>query len=70
VTAKKGQASNRMEATPAYVAYPAEYRSSGVMTFVIARDGTVFEKDLGSETARMAKAISPGSLDSGWGVVE
>jgi Protein of unknown function (DUF2950) len=36
------------------VAYPAEYRSSGVMTFVVTWRGIVFEKDLGPETETLA----------------
>jgi Protein of unknown function (DUF2950) len=36
------------------VAYPAEYRSSGVMTFVVTWRGVVFEKDLGTETTTVA----------------
>lgn len=36
------------------VAYPAEYQSSGVKTFVITWRGTVFEKDLGPETKTLA----------------
>jgi Protein of unknown function (DUF2950) len=36
------------------VAYPAEYRSSGVMTFVVTWRGVVFEKDLGTETTTLA----------------
>ena len=31
----------------ALVAYPAEYRNSGVMTFMVNHAGTVFQKDLG-----------------------
>ena len=31
----------------AFVAYPAEYRSSGVMTFIVTEDGVVYQKDLG-----------------------
>src|SRR5271166_1435319 len=42
----------------AFVAYPAEYRSSGVMTFIVSENGTVFEKDLGSRTAVFAKAMT------------
>ena len=30
----------------AFVAYPVEYRSSGVMTFIVSKSGVVFEKDL------------------------
>jgi hypothetical protein len=36
------------------VAYPAEYQSSGVKTFVVTHKGVVFEKDLGSETTTIA----------------
>ena len=36
------------------VAYPAEYESSGVKTFVVTHKGVVFEKDLGSETTTIA----------------
>jgi Protein of unknown function (DUF2950) len=36
------------------IAYPAEYHSSGVKTFVVSRKGTVFEKDLGPETKTLA----------------
>ena len=35
----------------AFLAYPAEYRSSGVMTFIVNQDGIVYEKDLGPHTA-------------------
>ena len=34
----------------AFVAYPAEYRNSGVMTFIVNQDGIVYEKDLGADT--------------------
>jgi hypothetical protein len=34
----------------AFVAYPAEYRSSGVMSFIVDKDGVVYEKDLGKKT--------------------
>jgi hypothetical protein len=39
------------------IAYPAEYQSSGVMTFVVARDGIVYEKDLGPSTSTVAPQI-------------
>ena len=41
----------------AVVAYPAEYRNSGVMTFIVNHDGKVFQKDLGPNTAAVAKSI-------------
>lgn len=34
----------------AVVAYPAAYGDSGVMTFMLSHDGTVYEKDLGKRT--------------------
>jgi hypothetical protein len=39
------------------VAYPAEYQSSGVKTFVVTRKGIVFEKDLGTETTTVAPQL-------------
>jgi hypothetical protein len=39
------------------LAYPAEYGSSGVMSFVVGPDGVVYESDLGSDTATVAKKI-------------
>ena len=41
----------------AFLAYPAEYRSSGVMTFIVNQDGIVYQKDLGKNTADLAKAM-------------
>jgi len=41
-----------------FVAYPAEYRASGVMTFVVADDGTLWEKDLGPTTPIVAPDLS------------
>jgi Protein of unknown function (DUF2950) len=35
------------------VAYPAEYRNSGVMTFLVNHQGNVYEKDLGPNTASL-----------------
>jgi hypothetical protein len=43
---------------PAFVAYPAEYRASGVMTFVVDDDGTLWEKDLGPTTPIVAPDLS------------
>ena len=39
------------------MAYPAEYRSSGVMTFIVTQDGVVYQKDLGKMTDVLAKAM-------------
>jgi len=52
------------------MAYPALYRSSGVMTFMVTRDGAVAEKDLGPETARIAGAMTTYQADATWRPVE
>src|ERR1700730_4363238 len=39
------------------VAYPTEYGSSGVMTFIVMQDGEVYEKDLGPKTTTVAPAM-------------
>ena len=41
----------------ALVAYPANYRSSGVKTFIVTQDGVVYEKDLGPNTTTVAPNI-------------
>ncbi len=50
----------------AFLAYPAEYRSSGVMTFIVDQDGVVYEKDLGPRTAAIAKTLTRYSRDATW----
>ncbi len=52
----------------AVVAYPAEYRSSGVMTFIVTKQGSVYEKDLGPETATVAPKTTDRS-GPGWHAV-
>jgi hypothetical protein len=48
------------------VAYPAEYRSSGVMTFIVGVDGVVYQKDLGKRTDIHAKDMKEYNPDSRW----
>jgi hypothetical protein len=50
----------------AFVAYPAEYRSSGVMTFIVSQDGVVYQKDLGPKTDALAKATREYNPSSSW----
>jgi hypothetical protein len=54
----------------ALVAYPAEYRNSGVMTFIVNHDGTVFQKDLGADTAKIAEAMTSFNPDKTWKKLE
>jgi hypothetical protein len=49
-----------------FVAYPAEYRSSGVMTFFVTGNGVVYEKDLGANTPALASAMATFHKDSSW----
>ena len=50
----------------AFVAYPAEYRSSGVMTFIVDQDGIVYQKDLGKKTAVVAKTMADYNPNATW----
>jgi Protein of unknown function (DUF2950) len=50
----------------AFLAYPAEYRSTGVMTFIVDKDGIVYEKDLGKRTPEIAKTLTAYSRDAAW----
>ena len=54
----------------AFVAYPAEYGNSGVVTFMINQDGVLLEKDLGKTTTETATAMSVFDPDAGWRIVE
>jgi hypothetical protein len=54
----------------AFVAYPAVYRDSGVMTFIVGQDGVVYQKDLGKQTDELAKSMKAYNPDSSWQKVE
>jgi hypothetical protein len=64
--AKNYIANGKMTAGFAFVAYPAEYGSSGVMTFIVNKSGTIYEKDLGPETTKLAQAMTTYDPDSTW----
>ncbi len=50
----------------ALVAYPADYRNSGVMTFIVNHAGAVFQKDLGPDTPKLAERMSSFNPDKTW----
>jgi hypothetical protein len=50
----------------ALVAYPAEYRNSGVLTFMVNHDGAIFRKDLGVETPATAGGMRSFNPDRSW----
>lgn len=54
----------------AFLAWPAEYRSSGVMTFMVNQDSVIVQKDLGIDTTTIAKGMSVFNPDSTWEQVE
>lgn len=64
--AKSFIVNGRMTGGFAFVAYPAEYRSSGVMTFIVSQEGVVYQKDLGKRTDVLAKAMKEYNRDAGW----
>lgn len=59
-------AQGRMIGGFALVAYPAEYGSSGVMTFIVNHDGVVYEKDLGPDSGGIARKMAKFNPDKTW----
>ena len=64
--AKPYVVSGKMTGGFAYLAYPAKYGESGIKTFLIDQDQVVYEKDLGKDTANVAKAMTGFNPDSTW----
>jgi hypothetical protein len=50
----------------AVLAYPAVYRDSGIMTFMVGTDGVVYQKDLGETTTATAQALTEYDPAAGW----
>jgi hypothetical protein len=50
----------------ALAAFPAEYRVTGVKTFIVNNDGIVYEKDLGPNTLEVAKSMDRYNPDKTW----
>jgi Protein of unknown function (DUF2950) len=51
-------------------AAPAEYRVTGVMTFMVGPDGVVYEKDLGPDTLKTFQTMDKYNPDNSWKVAE
>ena len=60
----------KMKGGFALIAVPAEYGNSGIMTFMVNHDGTVFQKDLGLNTSASARNINSFSPDDTWTEVD
>jgi hypothetical protein len=67
---KKYLTNGKMTGGFAFEAYPAEYRDSGVMTFIVSQDGIVYQKDLGPKTVSRARTLSLYDPDATWKVFE
>ncbi len=48
------------------LAYPVEYRNSGIMTFIVGKDGVVYQKDLGEKSFDTASAMTEYDPDESW----
>jgi Protein of unknown function (DUF2950) len=68
--AKSYLSNGKMTAGFAFIAYPAEYRSSGVKTFIAGANGIVYEKDLGTETTKIATSMTQYDPDPSWRIAE
>ena len=54
----------------ALAAAPAEYRVTGVQTFMVGPDGVVYEKDLGPDTLKTFQSMDKYRPDKAWKVTE
>ena len=68
--AKKYVVDGKMVGGFAFVAYPAQYGNSGVMSFMVDQDGVLLEKDLGKTTTELATAMTDFDPDAEWKPVE
>ena len=50
----------------AILAYPVEYRNSGIASFLIGTDGTLYQKDLGENTGELAASLTEYNPSDGW----
>jgi hypothetical protein len=64
--AKSYVANGKMTGGFAYIAYPAQYGDTGVMTFIIDQDRVVYQNNLGKDTADLAKAVTEFNPDKSW----
>jgi Protein of unknown function (DUF2950) len=53
-----------------FLAYPAEYLSSGVMTFIVDQSGVIYQKDLGDKTSEIAQQMTDYQRDKTWKAVK
>jgi hypothetical protein len=68
--AKPYVVNGKMTSGFAYVAYPAKYGDTGVQTFIVNQQGVVYGKNLGTDTAALAKAMTDFNPDPSWSAVQ
>ena len=68
--AKSYLANGKMTGGFAVVAFPAEYRVSGVKTFIVDQNGVVYERDLGAMTTEIASAMKDYNPTPAWRKVQ
>ena len=68
--AKSYIVNGRMTGGFALIAYPADYRVSGVTTFMVNQDGQIYQKDLGEKTEELASQMSEYNPDKTWQTVK
>jgi hypothetical protein len=56
----------RMTGGFALIAWPARFESTGITTFIVGPDGDMYQKDLGPETARIAREMTIFDPDISW----
>jgi hypothetical protein len=64
--AKNYMTGGKMTGGFAVIATPVRYQDSGVMTFIMSREGVVYQKDLGADTANAAASITSYNPTDGW----
>lgn len=62
--------SGRMTGGFALIAWPAVFESTGIMTFIVGPDGDIYQKDLGPETARIAREMTAFDPDLSWSRID
>lgn len=67
--ARDYMANGKMTGGFAIVAWPATYRDSGIMTFIVGEDGKIYQKDMGDKTSDTASAITAYNPSDGWALV-
>ncbi|HEY6341534.1 MAG TPA: DUF2950 domain-containing protein [Bryobacteraceae bacterium] len=65
-SAKDYIVSGKMTGGFAILAYPAEYRNSGIMTFLVGTDGIIYQKDLGEKTLELGQTMMEYDPGDGW----